>query len=62
MFHPQAMRRLPGVGPKRKRELLRHFGSLKKIKAASLDDIARAPGMTRSAAAAVKKFFGETAP
>lgn len=57
-----ALEDVPGVGPKRQRELLRHFGSLKKIKAASLDDIARAPGMTRSAAAAVKKFFGETAP
>jgi excinuclease ABC subunit C len=57
-----ALEDVPGVGPKRQRELLRHFGSLKKIKAASLDDIAKAPGMTRSAAEAVKKFFGETAP
>src|SRR5215470_536852 len=54
-----ALEDVPGVGPKRKRELLRHFGSLKKIKAASLDDIAAAPGMTKAAAAAVKRFFGE---
>ena len=53
---------IPGVGPKRRRELLRHFGSLKKIRAASVDEIAGAPGMTRSAAAAVKKVLGEAPP
>jgi excinuclease ABC subunit C len=56
-----ALEDVPGVGPKRKRELLRHFGSLKKIKAASLEDLAQAPGMTRSAAEAVRRFFGEPA-
>jgi excinuclease ABC subunit C len=53
-----ALEDVPGVGIKRKRELLRHFGSLKKIKAASEEEIAAAPGMTRSAAAAVKRFLG----
>jgi excinuclease ABC subunit C len=53
-----ALEEVPGVGPKRKRELLKHFGSLKKIKAATLDEIAGAPGMSRSAATAVKKYFG----
>jgi excinuclease ABC subunit C len=54
-----ALEDVPGVGPKRKRELLRHFGSLKKIRAATVDEIAAAPGMSRSAAEAVKKFLGE---
>jgi excinuclease ABC subunit C len=31
---------VPGVGPKRKKDLLRHFGSLKRIRAAPLDDLA----------------------
>lgn len=53
---------IPGVGPKRRRELLRHFGSLKKIRAASVDEIAGAPGMTRSAAEAVKRVLGEAPP
>jgi excinuclease ABC subunit C len=53
-----ALEEVPGIGSKRKRELLRHFGSLKKIKAASEDEIAQAPGMSRAAATAVKKFFG----
>ncbi|MGB7860758.1 MAG: excinuclease ABC subunit UvrC [Acidimicrobiia bacterium] len=30
---------VPGVGEKRKKDLLRHFGSLKKIRAASLDEL-----------------------
>src|SRR5262249_9731711 len=56
-----ALEDVPGVGPKRRRELLKHFGSLKKIKAATLDEIAQAPGMSRAAAEAIKKHFGETA-
>ncbi|MBI2755463.1 MAG: excinuclease ABC subunit UvrC [Chloroflexi bacterium] len=35
-----------GIGPKRKRELLRRFGSVKGIKAASLEELAAVPGMT----------------
>lgn len=31
---------IPGVGPKRKRALMRHFGSLKRLRAASVEDIA----------------------
>ena len=31
---------VPGIGPKRKKDLLRHFGSLKRIRAAQLDDLA----------------------
>ncbi len=31
---------VPGIGPKRKKDLLRHFGSLKQIRAAQLDDLA----------------------
>jgi excinuclease ABC subunit C len=34
-----ALDEIPGVGPARKRLLLRHFGSLKKIREASLEDI-----------------------
>lgn len=30
---------IPGIGPKRQRELLRHFGSVERIRAASLDDL-----------------------
>ena len=44
-----------GIGPKRKRMLLRKFGSIPAIKDAPLDDIAAVPGMTRSLAARLKQ-------
>lgn len=49
---------IPGIGKTRRAALLRHFGSVAAIAAASLDDLVRAPGMTRTSAAAVKSFFG----
>ncbi len=46
-----------GIGPKRRQALWNHFGSIGKIRAASPDELATAPGMTRSAAQAVHNFF-----
>lgn len=36
---------IPGVGEKRRKALLRHFGSLKAVQAASLDELRAMPGM-----------------
>ena len=36
---------LPGVGPTRRRALLRHFGSVEKIRTASIDEVARVKGI-----------------
>ena len=44
-----------GIGPKRKRTLMRRFGTLKGIKEAAVDDIASVPGMTRSLAIRLKQ-------
>ncbi|MBW1770919.1 MAG: excinuclease ABC subunit UvrC [Deltaproteobacteria bacterium] len=44
---------IPGIGVRRKAALLKHFGSLKRIKAASIEELAAVPGMTRRAARAV---------
>ncbi len=44
-----------GIGPKRKRMLMRRFGTLQGIKKASLDDLAAVPGMTRSLALRLKQ-------
>ena len=44
-----------GIGPKRKRTLLRRFGSLQGIREASVDDIASVPGLTRSIAIRLKQ-------
>ena len=44
-----------GIGPKRKRMLLRRFGSIQRIKEADIDDIAAVPGLTRSLALRLKQ-------
>ncbi len=44
-----------GVGPKRKRLLMKHFGSLKKIRAATEDELSRLPGINTALAEAIKR-------
>jgi excinuclease ABC subunit C len=41
---------LPGVGPARKRALLRVFGSTRQMRSATIDEIAAVPGISRSLA------------
>ncbi len=49
---------VPGIGPKRKKALIRHFGSVRAIAAASVEDLAAVEGMTRDAAEKVKEYIG----
>ena len=44
---------VPGLGPARKAALLRHFGSVKRLRAASAEEIATVPGMGARTAEAV---------
>jgi excinuclease ABC subunit C len=44
-----------GVGPKRKSILLKHFGSLKKIRAATVDELSGLPGINTALAEAIKR-------
>lgn len=37
---------IPGIGAKRRRELLRHFGSMSTLKGASIEEIAKVPGIS----------------
>ncbi len=48
---------IPGIGPKRKKALMTHFGSVRAISAASLDELAALDGMTRDAAEKVKEYI-----
>ena len=52
-----ALDSVPGIGPKRKRLLLRRFGSLRAIKEAPLEDLAAVPGMTRTMAQKLKEYL-----
>ncbi len=44
---------VPGIGPKRRTALLKHFGSLQRLKEAALEEILAVPGMSRATAEAV---------
>jgi excinuclease ABC subunit C len=45
---------IPGIGPTRRKALLKHFGSMDKIKEASIEDLSAVKGMNQNAAEAVK--------
>ena len=49
---------IPGIGPKRKQALMKHFGSVRAMSAASIEDLAALDGMTRDAAEKVKEYIG----
>ena len=44
---------VPGLGPSRRTALLKHFGSVRKLRAAGVDEIAALPGFGRRTAVAV---------
>jgi excinuclease ABC subunit C len=48
---------LPGVGPARKRALLRVFGSTKALRQASADEIAAVPGISRGLADRIREHL-----
>lgn len=48
---------IPGIGPARKRALLLHFGTAGKVRAASLEDLQRAPGVSAGVAQSVYDFY-----
>lgn len=48
---------IPGVGPARKRALLLHFGTASGVRAASLEDLQRAPGVSVTVAQSVYDFY-----
>jgi excinuclease ABC subunit C len=55
------LQEIPGVGPTRKRALLRHFGTVKAIERASLPDLAQVPGISAETARKIYEFFHEQA-
>ncbi len=48
---------IPGIGTTRRQRLLKHFGSVRAVRQATVDDLAKAPGMTRKAAEEVAAYF-----
>lgn len=50
---------IPGIGAKTRKDLLKHFGSLKKIRDASLTELEAAPGIGPKTAIAIHEFLND---
>jgi len=50
---------IPGVGRKRKASLLKQLKSFKKIRDATIDELAGIPGMNRKVATAIKTMLAD---
>ena len=48
---------IPGIGPKRRKILLKHFGSLTMLRNASKDEIMQVPGIPQKMAFEIKSFL-----
>lgn len=55
-----AIEEIPGIGPRRRRLLLRTFGSVEGIRRATVEEIASVPTMTKRLADQVKEYLVET--
>ncbi|AXK32982.1 excinuclease ABC subunit UvrC [Streptomyces armeniacus] len=53
---------VPGLGETRKQALIKHFGSLKRLRAATVDEIREVPGVGRKTAESVVAALSRTAP
>ena len=51
---------IKGIGPARRKALMRTFGSLEKIREAGIEELKAAPSMNEAAAMAVYRFFRES--
>ncbi|HUZ78534.1 MAG TPA: excinuclease ABC subunit UvrC [Chloroflexota bacterium] len=52
---------IPGIGPRRKKDLLKHFGSVKQLRQASLEQVAAVPGFSTKLAELVKDYLPDDA-
>lgn len=51
---------VPGIGPARRKALLKHFGSLKRVKAASMDELTAVPGISRKQAEQIQQALKQS--
>ncbi len=58
-YRHTALDEIKGLGDKRKLDLLRHFGSIAKIREASVEELTQVPGLGKKIAEMVYKYFHE---
>ncbi|MCI3277240.1 excinuclease ABC subunit UvrC [Streptomyces cylindrosporus] len=61
-FRASPLDDVPGLGDARKQALLKHFGSLKKLRSATIDQICEVPGIGRKTAETIAAALAQAAP
>ncbi|MFD5076782.1 excinuclease ABC subunit UvrC [Streptomyces sp. NPDC058371] len=61
-FRASPLDDVPGLGETRKQVLIKHFGSVKKLRSATIDQICEVPGIGRKTAEAIAVAFARAAP
>jgi excinuclease ABC subunit C len=61
-MHFNPLDEVAGIGPSRKRALLRHFGTAKAASRAGVDDLMTVAGVSRALAQAIYDHFHEQVP
>ncbi|MFE9610610.1 excinuclease ABC subunit UvrC [Streptomyces sp. NPDC006012] len=61
-FRASPLDDVPGLGETRKQALLKHFGSVKKLRSATIDQIQEVPGIGRKTAETIAAAFARAAP
>ncbi|MER6627025.1 excinuclease ABC subunit UvrC [Streptomyces sp. NPDC000987] len=61
-FRASPLDDVPGLGDTRKQALLKHFGSLKKLRSATIDQICEVPGIGRKTAETIAVALAQAAP
>jgi len=56
-YNKSVLDEIEGVGPKRKKALIKHFGSISRIKQAGIDDLQAVEGISETVARKVYDFF-----
>ncbi|MET8284748.1 MULTISPECIES: excinuclease ABC subunit UvrC [Streptomyces] len=61
-FKASPLDEVPGLGETRKQALIKHFGSVKKLRSATIDQICEVPGIGRKTAEAIAVALAQAAP